>query len=108
MDKTLLTDQIWDQLRTVQDPEVRLDVVNLGLIYHIHLTENADKSSFHVQIDLTLTSPTCPMAPQIFQAIHDAVTILEGVGSLTLSLVWDPPWTKDRISESGKMELGML
>ena len=106
MDKTSLLNKIWDQLHTVQDPEIHLDIVNLGLVYGIQLTENM--SVYDVTIDLTLTSPTCPMAPYLYQSIHDAITILDGVHSLNINLVWDPPWSKDKISLEGKMELGLL
>lgn len=105
---TTLTAQIWDQLRTVQDPEVHLDIVNLGLIYNVQLAENASNDAYTVTIDLTFTSPSCPMAPYLFQEIHNAVTLLDGVESLNLNLVWDPPWSKDKISQEGKMELGLL
>ena len=99
--------QIWDALRTIQDPEVLLDIVNLGLVYDVQLTPT-QKESYAVIIKMTLTSPTCPMAPYIFQAIHEAIEFLEGVASVNIELIWDPPWSQDRISEEGKMELGLL
>ena len=102
-----LKEQIWDALRTVQDPEVRLDIVNLGLVYEIQLTPTSGKD-FDVSIKMTLTSPSCPMAPYIFQSIHEAIEFLEGVASVNVELIWDPPWSQDRISEEGKMELGLL
>jgi metal-sulfur cluster biosynthetic enzyme len=103
-----LTSQIWDQLRTVQDPEVHLDIVNLGLIYNIQLTKDTLNDAYTVTIDLTFTSPSCLMAPYLFQEIHSAVTLLDGIEALNLNLVWDPPWSKDKISQEGKMELGLL
>ncbi len=106
MDEAALLNKIWDQLHSVQDPEIHLDIVSLGLVYGVHLKRN--EAVYDVNIDLTLTSPSCPMAPYLFQSIHDAVSILEGVGTLNVNLVWDPPWSKDKISREGKMELGLL
>lgn len=105
--KDRLENQVLDALRFVQDPEVRLDIVNLGLIYNI-LLEGNSASTFRVIIEMTLTSPTCPMAPYIFQTIHESIEILEGVATVDIQLIWDPPWSKDMISEEGKMELGMI
>ena len=102
-----LTEQIWNALRTVQDPEVRLDIVNLGLVYDVQL-KSVSKKDFDIVIKMTLTSPTCPMAPYIFQSIHEAIEFLDGVASVNIELMWDPPWSQDRISEEGKMELGLL
>lgn len=105
--KEQLLVRIWDALRLVQDPEVRLDIVNLGLVYDVRLQEQT-KEKFKVIIEMTLTSPTCPMAPYIFQSIHESLEILEGVTEIDIQLVWDPPWTQERISEVGKMELGLV
>ncbi len=105
--KEQLLVRIWDALRLVQDPEVRLDIVNLGLVYDVRLQEQTAKK-FKVIIEMTLTSPTCPMAPYIFQSIHESLEILEGVTEIDIQLVWDPPWTQERISEAGKMELGLI
>lgn len=103
-----LIDHIWDALRSVEDPELRLDIVNLGLVYGVHLLPVPKKAEFQVKIEMTLTSPSCPMAPHIFHAIHEAVSILPQVNSIDIQLVWDPPWSKDHVSNLGKMELGWL
>ena len=99
--------QVWDARRCVEDPEIHLNIVDLGLIYNVSLIPAAQEK-FKVAIEMTLTSPTCPMAPYIFQNIHESIEFLEGVASVDIQLVWNPPWTKDKISESGKMELGLL
>ena len=106
MENNRLLQQVWDALRTVEDPEIHLNVVDLGLIYNVSLIPVAQ--DIKVAIEMTLTSPTCPMAPYIFQNIHESIEFLEGVASVDIQLVWDPPWSKDKISESGKMELGMV
>lgn len=104
-----ISESAWDALRTVHDPEIPLDIVNLGLIYDMRFDPiEKSQDTFSVEVDLTLTSPTCPMAPYLFQSIHSALEILDGIESVTLNLVWDPPWSKDKISEVGKMELGIL
>lgn len=103
-----LVDHIWDALRSVEDPELRFDIVNLGLIYNVQLLPVPEKEEFQVKIEMTLTSPSCPMAPYIFRAIHEAVSVLPQVNSIDIQLVWEPPWSKDRVSDLGKMELGWL
>lgn len=105
--KDRLNAQIWDALHTVQDPELCLDIVNLGLVYEVQL-KPASEAMYAVIINMTLTSPTCPMAPYILQSVHEAIKFLDGVASVDVNLVWDPPWSSDRISEEGKMELGLL
>lgn len=106
MDNNRLLQQIWDALRCVEDPEVRLNIVDLGLIYNVAL--EPDDVGFKVSIEMTLTSPTCPMAPYIFQNIHESIEYLEGVVAVDIQLIWNPPWSKDKISEVGKMELGLV
>ena len=106
MDNNRLLQQIWDALRCVEDPEVRLNIVDLGLIYNVAL--EPDDAGFKVSIEMTLTSPTCPMAPYIFQNIHESIEYLEGVVAVDIQLIWNPPWSKDKISEVGKMELGLV
>ena len=107
MNEDDLLAKIWDALRTVEDPEIHLDIVSLGLVYNISL-KSCHLNTYSVTIEMTLTSPTCPMAPYIFKNIHDVLEILEGIEHIAIELVWNPPWSKDKISEEGKMELGLL
>lgn len=99
--------EIWDALHSVIDPDVGVDVVHMGLIYGVHVESFGER--LRVVVDLTLTSPTCPAAGLIVAAIQ---TVVSGVDTrivdVEVRLVWDPPWTAERISEVGKMELGML
>ena len=106
MEANRLLQQVWDALRCVEDPEIHLNIVDLGLIYDVSLVPI--DQNFKVVIEMTLTSPTCPMAPYIFQNIHESIEYLEWVASVDIQLVWVPPWSKDRISEAGKMELGLM
>ena len=98
-------DNIIDALKLVFDPEISVDVYNLGLIYDIEILKNGD-----VNIVMTLTSPTCPMADEIPVWVADSVASVEGVGVVNVKVVWDPVWDLSKMSEEAKfqMELGDL
>ncbi len=93
-------DIIIDAIKLIFDPEIQVDIYNLGLIYNIDLQKNGD-----VNITMTLTSPTCPMADEIPIWVADSVTSLDGVGVVTINLVWDPAWDLSRLSEDAKFQL---
>lgn len=95
--------RIVESIKTVYDPEIPVDVYELGLIYEIEIDEGAD-----VTISMTLTSPACPVAGALVGEIEEKVCQTEGVKSGRVDLVWDPPWTPDLMSESAKLELGMM
>ena len=95
-------DDIVGALKSVQDPELMLNVFDLGLIYDINQKENGD-----VEIQMTLTSPTCPMGPEMLQMAAHAVASVVGVGAVKVNLTFDPPWTIDRLSEEIKLMMGM-
>jgi FeS assembly SUF system protein len=95
-------EQIIDALKTVFDPDVGIDIYNLGLIYNVDLLENGN-----VKIDMTLTSPTCPIADEMPQMAADAVAALEGVGEVEAKLVWEPMWDLSRLSDEAKFQLDM-
>ncbi|MBN2676395.1 MAG: DUF59 domain-containing protein [Alphaproteobacteria bacterium] len=98
------TDQDFiNALKTVEDPDLGIDVYNLGLIYNITPKENGD-----VYVDMTLTSPTCPYAEQLLQASADAVADLKGVGEVFVKAVWEPAWTLERLSEEARYDLDLL
>jgi FeS assembly SUF system protein len=90
-------------LRTVHDPEIPVNIYDLGLIYAIDAVGDTD-----IHIQMTLTAPGCPVAGILPRQVEQAVEGVEGVGGCKVDLVWDPPWTKDRISEAAKLELGLL
>ncbi|MDR2037149.1 MAG: iron-sulfur cluster assembly protein [Bacteroidales bacterium] len=90
-------------LKEVYDPEIPVNIYDLGLIYDIHVGENND-----VTITMTLTAPNCPIADDILLQVKETVEAIEGVKSATVDLVFDPPWTKDMISEEALLELGLL
>ncbi len=91
-----------EALKTVQDPELMLDVYSLGLIYKIDISPRGD-----VIIEMTLTSPMCPVAGEMPKMAAMAVSKVEGVGVVNVFLVWDPPWTLDMLDDDLKMALGL-
>lgn len=98
----VLKEEIIDALRDVYDPEIPINVYDLGLIYDIVVKENG-----YVHILMSLTSPTCPTADYIQEMIHDAVSSVEGVSSVDVEITFDPLWTPDRVSNEAKEELGL-
>ena len=98
--------QIWDQLKTCYDPEIPVDIVELGLIYYLSLEDgNAGKK---VSIKMTLTAPGCGMGPVIADEVDRKVNGLDGVEDVSVELVWEPMWTRDMMSEAAQLELGMF
>jgi FeS assembly SUF system protein len=96
-------DAIVQQLKTVFDPEIPVDIYELGLIYKVKLEEDGA-----VAIRMTLTSPMCPAAEELPPEVESKARSVEGVSSVQLDLVWDPPWNPGMMSEAAKLELGML
>lgn len=102
MAATITKDQVLEKLKDVFDPEIPVNVVDLGLIYGV---EVSDGNEVHVQ--MTLTAPGCGMGPYIAQQAEWAVSELEGLEDVTVEMVFDPPWTPDLLSEDGKALLGI-
>lgn len=98
--------QVWDQLKTCYDPEIPVDIVELGLIYDLSI-ENG-KSGREVSIKMTLTAPGCGMGPVIADEVDRKINGLEGIDNVSVELVWEPMWTRDMMSEAAQLELGML
>ena len=95
--------QVIEALKTVRDPEIPVNLVDLGLIYD--LVVNRDGT---VYVEMTLTTPACPVAGSLPGQVQSAVAAVPGVQDVRVKLVWTPPWTKDRMSEEAKLELGLL
>ena len=89
-------------IKSVQDPELMINIYDLGLIYDIRQKENGD-----VEIQMTLTSPTCPMGPEMIQMAAHAVASVVGVGVVKVNLTFDPPWTTDKLSDEIKLMMGI-
>ncbi|MFU8893517.1 MAG: putative Fe-S cluster assembly protein SufT [Luteolibacter sp.] len=101
-----LEEQVWAQLKGVYDPEIPVDIVNLGLVYDCHIEEADDKRT--VMVKMTLTAPGCGMGPVIAADAQAKIMTLDGIDDAKVELVWDPAWNQEMISEEGKMKLGMI
>ena len=100
-------ESIYAALRQVHDPELSINVVDLGLVYEVEVTEAGGKSDIHVK--MTMTSPACPVAPEILREAKDVLENLgEAVGKVTVELVMSPPWTPDRMTDEARDQLGMF
>ena len=97
---------VWEQLRTVFDPEIPVNIVDLGLIYDCNVIE--EDSTKQASVKMTLTAPGCGMGPSIAADAENKIKNINGIDGAKVELVWDPPWTQDMISEEGKMKLGMI
>ncbi|KTD79358.1 SUF system Fe-S cluster assembly protein [Legionella waltersii] len=102
-DQELLKEAIVLALRGVFDPEIPVNIYDLGLIYNININEDS-----HVDIQMTLTTPGCPVAQTFPGIVEQAVNQVEGVSDCTVELVWEPPWTQDRMTEAARLELGIF
>ena len=97
-----LKEQVVAEIKKIYDPEIPVNIYELGLIYKIEI-----KEAKKVNIDMTLTSPNCPVAESLPRMVKDNILKLDGVDDVNLNLVWDPPWTKDKMSEAAKLELNL-
>ena len=97
---------VWVQLKNVYDPEIPVNIVDLGLVYDCHLNEEDDGTV--VSIKMTLTAPGCGMGPTIAADAQSRIMTIDSIKEAQVELVWDPPWTQDMISEEGKMKLGLI
>ncbi|MCW4470427.1 SUF system Fe-S cluster assembly protein [Flavobacterium sp. MFBS3-15] len=103
MDTAQLGEEIVKVLKGIYDPEIPVDIYELGLIYDVMV--NTDNE---VKILMTLTSPNCPVAESLPQEVQDKVKKIEGIKDVEVEITFDPPWTRDLMSEEAKLELGML
>ena len=99
--------EIWNQLRTCFDPEIPVNIVDLGLIYDCHL-EPITPSSYRVDVKMTLTAPGCGMGPVLQQDVQGKLLGLEAVDDVSVELVWDPPWNQSMLTEAAKLQLGLM
>jgi FeS assembly SUF system protein len=94
---------VLEALKTVRDPEIPVNLVDLGLIYELIVNKDGI-----VYVEMTLTAPSCPVAGELPGQVKEAIEAVEGVNDVRVKLVWSPPWDKDRMSEEAKLELGLL
>ncbi|MFO1059173.1 MAG: SUF system Fe-S cluster assembly protein [Dongiaceae bacterium] len=102
-DREALREAIVAALHTIYDPEIPVDIYELGLIYDLQIEDNGD-----VHVTMTLTAPGCPVAGSMPGTVEETVAGVEGVGKVTVELVWDPPWDQSRMSEAARLELGFF
>jgi len=102
-DDLALFDPVMDALKTVQDPEIPVNLVELGLIYELLV-----KKGGIVFVEMTLTTPSCPVAASMPGEVKNAVAGVPGVEDVRVKLVWEPTWTQDRMSEEARLELGLM
>lgn len=101
-EKTAIEEKIVDVLKTVYDPEIPVNIYDLGLVYKIDVKDDAT-----VDIDMTFTAPTCPAADFILEDVRQKVDALDGVKAATVNLVFEPAWDQSMLSEEAKLELGL-
>ena len=94
--------KVISEIKKIYDHEIQVNIYELGLIYKIDVIEEKK-----VNIDMTLTSPNCPVAESLPKMVKDNILKIDGVSDVDLKLVWDPPWTKDKMSEAAKLELNL-
>ncbi len=97
-----LKEKVILEIKKIYDPEIPVNIYELGLIYNIDIDEKNK-----VNIDMTLTSPNCPVAESLPNSVKDNILKVDGVSDVDLNLVWDPPWNKDKMSEAAKLELNL-
>jgi len=98
---------IWDQLRKVFDPEIPVNIVDLGLVYSMDVGRQ-DDGGYKVDVAMTLTAPGCGMGPAIAEDAKGKILLVPGVSAADVRITWEPPWNQSMISEEGKMKLGLI
>ena len=97
-----LKEKVISEIKKIYDPEIPVNIYELGLIYKIEITEKQK-----VLVEMTLTTPNCPVAESLPKSVKDNILEIDGVNDVDLKLVWDPPWNKDKMSEAAKLELNI-
>ena len=97
-----IKNKVIEEIKKIYDPEIPVNIYELGLIYKIEVVDNNK-----INVDMTLTSPNCPVAESLPKQVKDNIMKVEGVSDVNLNLVWEPPWDKDKMSEAAKLELNI-
>ena len=105
MSSLSLEEKIWKVLGNIYDPEIPVDIVNLGLIYEVEIVPQQEKGAY-VHVLMTLTAPGCTMGPHMMA--EAGIYALEGVGDVNIEFVWDPPWNQNMMTEEARMQLGLI
>lgn len=101
-------EEVWQQLQSCFDPEIPVNIVDLGLIYDCRVEANVDYTQNHVFVIMTLTAPGCGMGPVLLQDVENAVWRAKNVTAVTVEMVFEPAWSREMISDAGKLELGLF
>ena len=96
-----LKEKVINQIKKIYDPEIPVNIYELGLIYNIEIENDT------VKVEMTLTTPNCPVADSLPKMVKNNILKINGISDVDLNLVWDPPWTKDKMSEAAKLELNL-
>src|SRR5580698_9448967 len=102
-----LEKKVWESLKTCYDPEIPVNIVDLGLIYDCHLTPIGE-NNFKADVKMTLTAPGCGMGPVLAQDVQNKLISLEPIDEANVELVWDPPWNQSMMTEAAKLQLGLM
>ena len=97
-----LKEKIISEIKKIYDPEIPVNIYELGLIYKVEIDESSK-----VNVEMTLTSPNCPVAESLPNSVKENIMKVDGVSDVDLKLVWDPPWSKDKMTEAAKLELNL-
>ena len=103
-----LEDKSWALIRSVYDPEIPVNIVDLGLVYSLDLQENPETGKYNAEVKMTLTAPGCGMGPVIASEVEQKLRRLDEIDTASVDLVFDPPWSYDLMSEAAKLELGVF
>ena len=103
LEKQVLELKVLDALQTCYDPEIPVNIYELGLVYGIEISDSSE-----VLVKMTLTAPNCPVAASLPVEVESKISAIEGIKSAKVDIVWDPPWNPGKMSESAKLELGMI
>src|ERR1044071_1033375 len=102
-----LEKEIWNQLKSCYDPEIPVNIVDLGLIYDCHLSP-LNSGSFKADVKMTLTAPGCGMGPVLAQDVQNKLLSIEGIDAANVEVVWDPPWNQGMLTEAARLQLGLM
>ena len=100
-------EKVWEQMRTVYDPEIPINIVDLGLIYSCEI-QKVEKDNFNIKVDMTLTAPGCGMADVLVEDIKERISLLPRIHTVNVELVLDPPWSMEMMSEAARLEAGLI
>ena len=106
--KEELEKEVWNQLKTCYDPEIPVNIVDLGLIYDCQLTPVGEAKTFKADVKMTLTAPGCGMGPVLAQDVQNKLLAVEEIDEANVELVWDPPWNQGMMTDAAKLQLGLM